>query len=1091
MKKYLSWKLLAILIVTLFLGYFDLPSATQQKILPFLPNFFEKSKIHLGLDLQGGSQLDYKIDLRKVPEADQDSIVNGVQEVINKRVNALGVSEPSIYRSDLAGESHIIVELANTAVLTQADVNNYLGEKKNLTDLNDDEKKLVSLEKAKATVGKTIQLEFKELKADLSPDPKEKEATKANAEAALAKIKAGTDYDVVGQEEEQAFPGKVAFTKSDYIFESKLSENLKETILKLKAGEYSPTLIEQTGDFVLDPISNQAVQDSAYAILKLVDSKEDVKDAKSVDTSQILISWAGLESADATVTRTKDEAFTLMTELKEKISKGEDFEKLAKENSDDKVTKETAGKLEKAVNGDGTYTFNFEQAALKLERDGEITDVETQFGYHIIKADAIKTDLKEKQYQYQLIRYSTKPDPWKDTGLTGKNFVHADMQLDQLFQPYVSIQFDDEGAKLFEEITGRNVDKPVAIFVGGDLISWPTVQEKIAGGIAQITSNFTTEEAQNLSRDLNTGAIPAPIVLTGEYTIGATLGQEALTKSLWAGFVGLILIMVFMLLYYRLPGLVANASLIIYGAILIFLIKAELHIGIALGVSLLIFGYLVSKIVNNQDSGWEKLLSFLLSCLGFFFVTFLFKTGVVLTLAGIAGIILSLGMAVDANILIFERIKEELKEGKTLGSAIEEGFHRAWSAIRDSNFSTLLTCAILFYFGSSVIRGFAFNLAAGVLVSMFTAIVITKTILYAFVNKKFSQNMSLFGSKEKKARAPFGFIKRTKLWFSISGAMITVSIIAILSFGINFGIDFTGGSLMELKFTEPVTTEKIGTALNDSATTINKTTTEKPAATTITDTTLLAGESKLDTATLETSEETSSEIDFRTAQIVSAGENGFIIKSKYLTSTQHDNVLAQLKDKLPEFTESRFTTIGPVIGSTLLGNAIMAIFVAIVMIVIYVAFAFRKIPKEFSAWRFGASAIVALIHDVVIVTGIFVILGKFLNVEIDALFITAILTVFGYSVNDTIVVLDRLREKLITSSSKSFEENADKALNETLARSINTSLSTMLALLAILFGGSSSIFYFVLALAIGIFVGTYSSIFIATPLLILWKKAEK
>ncbi|MDA1060268.1 MAG: protein translocase subunit SecF, partial [bacterium] len=674
----------------------------------------------------------------------------------------------------------------------------------------------------------------------------------------------------------------------------------------------------------------------------------------------------------------------------------------------------------------------------------------------------------------------TKSDPWKDTGLTGEHFVRADIQLDNFFQSYVSIQFNEEGGKLFEEITERNVGKPIAIFVGGDLISAPNVNEKISGGSAQITGQFTSEEAQALARDLNTGAIPAPIVLTGEYTIGATLGHEALTKSLWAGLVGLILVMVFMLLYYRLPGLVANGALLIYGVILIFLIKAELHLGIALGISLIIFGFLVSKIVNNKDSGWEKLLSFVLSCFGFFFLTFLLKTGVVITLAGIAGIILSIGMAVDANILIFERLKEELREGKTLGSAIDSGFHRAWSAIRDSNFSTLITCAILFYFGSSIIRGFAFNLAAGILVSMFTAITITRTLLYSFVGKKIAGNLVVFGVKEKQAKAGFKFIKNSKIWFSFSGLMVAVSVIAMFTFGLNLGIDFKGGTLLEFNFEEAVTKETLVNALQEIED--NK---EAPTPTAAAE----VEESTEDQLVLSANK--TGLLDLSGIQITESGENSFIVKTKYLTSETHDQLIAQMKEKLPKFTEPRFTTIGPVIGKTLLHKALVAMIFALIMIIVYVAFAFRKIPKEVNPWRFGASAIAALVHDVVIVTGVFVILGQFLNVEIDALFITAMLTVFGYSVNDTIVVLDRLRENLIHNSSDTLAETADKALNETLARSINTSLSTLLTLVAILLWGSPSIFYFVLALTIGTTIGTYSSIFLATPLLVRWNRKKK
>lgn len=1080
MKKYLSWQIGAILIFTLFLTFFDIPGSTQSTILPLTPEAMTDQKVHLGLDLQGGSQLDYKVDLRKVPESDQESIVDGVRSVIEKRVNALGVSEANIYVSNIAEETHIIVELAETAVNSQEDVDTYLSPDKDLANLTDDEKKYISLEKAKATVGKTIQLEFKEQKKTM--DPQEKEKVKEMADASLAKINAGSDYDILGQEEQQAYPGKVTFDKKEFTFASDIPEESIRTALEgLAIGEHSKELIETGGAYTMDSSgSGQLVENTGLSIVKLLNTKEEVKNAKEVNVSHILISWAGLETADAATTRTEEEAYTRAQEVLTKLNAEEPatFADLAKEYSEDDSNAADGGKLSDPVTGAGTYVYDFEQAALALETPGQVSDiVKTQFGYHIIKADEVKTDVKEKQYQYETITYSTVPDPWKETGLTGEHFVHADVQLDNFYQPYVTIQFNDDGAKLFEEITGRNLQKPVAIFVGGQLISSPTVQSKISGGSAQITGQFTSEEANNLARDLNTGAIPAPIILTGEYTIGATLGHEALSMSLKAGSIGLLLVMIFMLFFYRIPGLVACFSLISYASILIFLIKSQLHLVIALGISLVVFLFLIMKIVNNKDSGWEKFLSFILSCVAFFFLTFLLKTPVVLTLAGVAGIILSIGMAVDANILIFERVKEELREGKTLKTSVEVGFDRAWSAIRDSNFSTLLTCAILFYFGSSIIRGFAFNLAAGILVSMFTAITITRALLNGFIGRKIAQNLSAFGVSKKTKVANYDYIGKSKIWLGISATLVLISLIAIFSIGLNLGLDFTGGSLMEIKFTEPVTKETLATTLTEVEGKLNV----GIQAETATPTEPLAGETVI-------SETQSSIIDLTNIQILKSEENSYIIKTKYLTSDTHDQILDELALTLPEFTESRFTTIGPSIGKTLLSKAVTAIIITLIMIILYIAVAFRKITRQVSSWKFGAAAIAALLHDVIIVTGFFVILSKFFNVEIDALFITALLTVFGYSVNDTIVVFDRLRDNLIRSKSSSLEDNANRALNETMTRSLNTSFSTLITLVAVLLMGSSSIFYFILALTAGIVIGTYSSIFTASPLLVLWSK---
>jgi preprotein translocase SecF subunit len=1058
-----------IILSALLLGFFNLPSDKQKELIPFTPQLILDSKVNLGLDLQGGSQLDYKIDLRKVPANEKVIIVDGILNVINKRVNSLGVAEPNIYTSDVGDEKHLIVELAG----------------------------IKDLDEAKKIVGKTIQLEFKEQKTGAA-DPKETETIKNNAQSLLDKILNKGDVRVLGAEEAQSNPGKIIYSESkDFQYKDQIASDIAETVFTLDAGKTADKLVEISGNYTVNA-SGQLVQGSpGYYIVQTTekrDQEREIKTPKQIFTSHILVAYKGAQKADAAITRSEADALTRANEALGKLKSGAKFEDIAKEYSDDPASKDKGGVLDQAVepNGKQYYVQEYTNGA-GITKEGEFSDViKSPFGFHIIKVTKINEEKTEKkvepQAKYISVYYDAAPDQFKETGLNGQHFMHADVEFNQMYQAYVSIQFNDEGAKLFEEITGRNVGKPLAIYVGGQMISAPNVNEKISGGKAQISGKFTIDEANNLARDLNTGAIPAPIVLAGQYTIGATLGQDALAKSLFAGLIGFLLVALFMIIYYRLPGLLASLALAVYCAILIFLIKVAMPIGIALAIAVIIFFVVVSKVLKAQESGAEKAISLFLACFILFFVTYILSSSIVLTLAGIAGVILSIGMAVDANILIFERVKEELRDGRALNAAIEVGFDRAWNSIRDSNFSSLITCAILFSFGSSIIQGFAFNLAAGILVSMFTAITITKTFLVALVHTRLSQNVWLFGAPKKKEKKILNIVQKRKFVYVISAVLLLVSLVGIPVFGLKAGLDFTGGTLMEFKFTQPVTAETLKDALQKSALAVNP---EIAAATAASaessqQATQQTTQQNTDSAyKLETSEE---KMDLSKAHIIPT-EGGYIIKTQHISTTAHDLLTAELKKQLGEFEETRFSTVGATVGASMQYRAILAVIIASLMIVIYIAFAFRRVPRHIGKWRFGVTAIIALIHDLTIMLGVYVYLGAFVGVEIDALFITALLTILGFSVHDTIVVFDRLREKLkYQSKDQTFEDVANKAINETIARSINTSFSVMLTLLVLFIFGAESIKYFVLSLLVGIIAGTYSSIFVATPLLVDWNK---
>lgn len=329
-------------------------------------------------------------------------------------------------------------------------------------------------------------------------------------------------------------------------------------------------------------------------------------------------------------------------------------------------------------------------------------------------------------------------EQWSSTGLSGKQLSRASVDFQQgkgLNEVVVRLEFNDEGKKLFSEITSANVGKPVAIILDGQVISAPVVQNAITDGIAIITGNFSSEEAKILARRLNSGALPVPISLVSQESVGATLGKESVQKSVIAGVIGLLMIILFMLIYYRFPGVLASFALLIYALVAFAVFK----IGISFLAVILVGAFFFLGLTVNSKFSYLALLSYL----GLLMASAL--QPVTLTLAGIAGFILSIGMAVDANILIFERLKEEIRAGKDIQKAVEDGFNRAWLSIRDSNVSSLITCAILYLYGTPSIKGFAVTLAIGILISMFTAITVTRNLLKTFINNSLLSHPWLFG----------------------------------------------------------------------------------------------------------------------------------------------------------------------------------------------------------------------------------------------------------------------------------------------------------------------------------------------------------
>jgi protein-export membrane protein SecD len=643
----IRWAVFGILILAFLAGLLDYPKYYDKSVdalnswAGFSLSHFYQLPFRLGLDLQGGTHLLYEADMSQIPDKDRANAVEGARDVIERRVNAFGVSEP-VVQTNKAGETwRIIVELAGVKDVGEA----------------------IKM------IGETPLLEFKEQGAEQQQMTEEQK-------------KQLEDYNKEAKDKANQILKEVLKKSAD--FASLAKEKSEDTSTKDKGGDLG--FIKEGGQYSeffakakligKDVIYYQLIETSeGYNIIKRGDRQE----AEEVKASHILICYKGASRCEKDTS--KEDAKKKIEELKAKVTK-DNFVELAKENSTEPGAESSGGDL--GWFSRGMMVKPFEDVIFNMKK-GEISDiVETEFGYHLIfKADTRSVT----EYEVSRILIKTKKEsdilppasPWKYTGLTGKQLKKAQVQFDpNTNEPNVSLEFNDEGKELFAEITERNIGKPVAIFLDGSPITTPTVQEAIKEGKAVITGKFNLKEAKQLAQRLNAGALPVPIKLISQQTVGASLGTESVQKSLYAGVVGLLAVALFMILFYRLPGIISVIALLIYGVIVLA----------------------IFKLVH-----------------------------VTLTLAGIAGFNLSVGMAVDANILIFERLKEELRAGKSLGQSIDEGFRRAWTSIRDSNFSSLITCVILIWFGSSIIKGFAITLAIGILVSMFSAITTTRILL--------------------------------------------------------------------------------------------------------------------------------------------------------------------------------------------------------------------------------------------------------------------------------------------------------------------------------------------------------------------------
>ncbi|MBS0010291.1 MAG: protein translocase subunit SecDF [Bacteroidales bacterium] len=611
-------------------------------------------------------------------------------------------------------------------------------------------------------------------------------------------------------------------------------------------------------------------------------------------------------------------------------------------------------------------------------------------------ADPMRGDESESIYELHAIKVTTRDGR---PPLDGDVVTTARVSYGQTgSSAKVDMSMNAEGARIWARLTGANIGRCIAVVLDGYVRSAPTVSTEIRGGSSEITGDFSIEEAEDLANILKSGKLPAPARIINDTVVGPSLGREAISAGLNSFIIAFVVVLLYMVFYYsRRAGLVADIALIL-----------------------------------NM----------------FFIVGILASLGAVLTLPGIAGIILTIGMSVDANVLIYDRIKEEVRAGKGMKLAVADGYKNARSAIIDANLTTLLTGIVLYVFGTGPIKGFATTLVIGIISSFFTAFFLTRIIYDTFLKRNMKLTFATRLTENAFNNMKINFIGNRKIFYVVSGIIILVGIGSLVTKGLNPGIDFTGGRSYVIRFDEPVSTVEVADRLGE-----------------------VYGENPL--------------------VVVFGNENQVKITTKYLVDEpdaedEVETLLYQgLQPMLPDGVDKdtfldnyrqSSQTVGPTIAFDIMIKALYAVAFSLLIIFLYILIRFRN-------WQFGLGALTALVHDVLIVLGIYSLGYGILpfSLEIDQAFIAAILTVVGYSINDTVVVYDRIREYLGLYRKRSRTEILNLALNSTISRTFSTSLSTFVVLLAIFIFGGEVIRGFIFALLIGVVIGTYSSLFVATP----------
>ncbi len=582
--------------------------------------------------------------------------------------------------------------------------------------------------------------------------------------------------------------------------------------------------------------------------------------------------------------------------------------------------------------------------------------------------------------------------------------------------PHVSMTMNAEGASAWAHLTKDNIGKQIAIVLDGLVYSYPNVLNEITGGSSQITGNFDMQEAEDLANVLKSGKLPAPATIIQEQVVGPSLGSASIRAGLISFLIAFLVVLLYMVLFYKGAGLIADVALLCN--------------------VLLLFGTLVSF-------------------------------GAVLTLPGIAGLILTLGMAVDANVIIYERIKEELAAGKGFSKAVSDGYKNAYSAIIDGQVTTLLTGIILYIFGSGPVQGFATTLIIGIVTSVLTSIFITRLIFDDRIAKGKTVSLSSEWSKNFLKNTHVDFIGLKKYSYIISGALILISIASIAFKGFSYGVDFTGGRTYIVRFDQGVKAEDVRAAVENTFQAAAQAAGEDQYSVEVKQ---FGGDAQMKITTQYKNKSEDTAVDAEIEALLYDALKGF-----YAEQTSLDQFTSTLENPNGIVSSDK---VGPTIARDITRSAFIAVFLALLMIFAYIAWRFK-------GWTWGLGGVVSLAHTALIVIGFFSLFNGILpfNLDVDQTFIAAILTIIGYAINDNVVIFDRIREQKALHPNAEFRETVNTALNATLTRTVNTSVSTLLPMLAIAIWGGESIRGLAVALCLGVIIGTYASIMIGTPIM--------